>query len=214
MAQNKLDKEFRDKLNLREINPTPAAWDRLDAMLAVAEEKKSKKSYGWMYVAAACLVVLLVGSMFFKQSAVKQPTDEIEIVEQQVEKSIHDDAIINEPSVAPVETQVAEAVQSTSVSPKKKVRLVSGSPTRAVAAVTHKNEEHHQSTAANADVEKLLASAMMPTHYSTASVKVDPNALLSQVDGEIELSFREKVIKSAGKNFQNVKVALANRNLE
>jgi len=35
---------------------------------------------------------------------------------------------------------------------------------------------------------------------------------LSQVDGELELSFREKVIAKVNKNYQTVKVALANRN--
>jgi hypothetical protein len=32
MEQNKLEKEFRKKLNQREITPTENAWDRLDAV--------------------------------------------------------------------------------------------------------------------------------------------------------------------------------------
>lgn len=43
-------------------------------------------------------------------------------------------------------------------------------------------------------------------------IQVDPSTLLSQVDGELELSFREKVIAKVNKNYQTVKVALANRN--
>ena len=43
-------------------------------------------------------------------------------------------------------------------------------------------------------------------------IQVDPSSLLSQVDGELELSFREKVIAKVNKNYQTVKVALANRN--
>jgi hypothetical protein len=45
-------------------------------------------------------------------------------------------------------------------------------------------------------------------------VHVKQSNLLSQVDGELELSFREKVISKVNKNYQTVKVALANRNLE
>ena len=41
---------------------------------------------------------------------------------------------------------------------------------------------------------------------------VDAGNLLSQVDGELELSFREKVIGKINKNYQTIKVALANRN--
>ena len=46
MEPNKFEKDFREKLNQREIEPSNNAWDRLDAMLSVAEEKKPKKSTG------------------------------------------------------------------------------------------------------------------------------------------------------------------------
>jgi hypothetical protein len=46
------------------------------------------------------------------------------------------------------------------------------------------------------------------------AIKVNAFSLLSEVDGELELSFREKVINRVGKNFQTLKVAVANRNLE
>ncbi|MNG32444.1 hypothetical protein D3C84_1184600 [compost metagenome] len=45
-----------------------------------------------------------------------------------------------------------------------------------------------------------------------SKVRVNANDLLNQVDGELELSFREKVITKVNKNYQTVKVALANRN--
>ena len=43
-------------------------------------------------------------------------------------------------------------------------------------------------------------------------VKINASDLLNQVDGELELSFREKMITKVNKNFQEVKVALTNRN--
>jgi hypothetical protein len=46
------------------------------------------------------------------------------------------------------------------------------------------------------------------------AIKVNASSLLSEVDGELELSFREKVINRVGRNFQTLKVAVANRNLE
>lgn len=47
-----------------------------------------------------------------------------------------------------------------------------------------------------------------------SAVHVNASNLLKQVDGELELSFREKVLNQVSKNYQTVKVALANRNLE
>ncbi|MBC7440778.1 MAG: hypothetical protein H7250_12455 [Flavobacterium sp.] len=70
------------------------------------------------------------------------------------------------------------------------------------------------------NVDELLAAVEQPTSpqksekifSQKANVNVNASTLLSQVDGEIELTFREKVIKSVNKNFKTVKVALANRN--
>ena len=43
-------------------------------------------------------------------------------------------------------------------------------------------------------------------------IKVNASNLLSEVDGELELSFREKVINKINKNYKTVKVALDTRN--
>ncbi len=66
-------------------------------------------------------------------------------------------------------------------------------------------------------VDQLLETAEKSvvaenTVKSKSKVKVNANDLLNQVDGELELSFREKVITKVNKNYQTVKVALANRN--
>jgi len=47
-----------------------------------------------------------------------------------------------------------------------------------------------------------------------ATIKVDAKSLLSQVDGEVEYTFREKVFTKINKNYQEIKVALVNRNKE
>ena len=55
MALNKLEKEFKSQLDQREIKPSAAAWDRLDAMLTVGEEKTVKPIYNWIYIAASII---------------------------------------------------------------------------------------------------------------------------------------------------------------
>jgi tellurite resistance protein len=65
------------------------------------------------------------------------------------------------------------------------------------------------------NVDDLLASVEKTSKKeANAKVKVNANSLLSQVDGELEQTFRQKVINRIGKNYQEVKVALANRNQE
>ena len=68
MEPNNFEKDFREKLNQRKIEPSDKAWDRLDAMLSVAEEKKQPKNKKrWMYIAASIVGFLLVGTFFFNQ---------------------------------------------------------------------------------------------------------------------------------------------------
>jgi len=65
--------------------------------------------------------------------------------------------------------------------------------------------------------ESLLASLDKSAKESASkksSLKVDAKSLLSQVDGEVEYTFREKMLQKINKNYQEVKVALANRNNE
>jgi len=63
---NKLERQFKQKLKQRTIQPTEMAWDRLDAMLTVAEQKK-KPNRTWMYMAASFLALLLAGTIFLNQ---------------------------------------------------------------------------------------------------------------------------------------------------
>ena len=65
MEPNKIDNQIREKLNAREIQPSAQAWDRLDAMLAVSEEKKPKKGYGWFFVAASTILIFGLGFFLF-----------------------------------------------------------------------------------------------------------------------------------------------------
>ena len=68
------------------------------------------------------------------------------------------------------------------------------------------------------DVDALLASAenlgKAQTKAKANKINVDANTLLSQADGEVEMTFREKAINRLTKNYKEVKVALANRNNE
>jgi hypothetical protein len=69
----------------------------------------------------------------------------------------------------------------------------------------------------NENVDQLLESAEKSVVAENApkaksKIKINASDLLNQVDGELELSFRERVITKVNKNYQTVKVALANRN--
>ena len=75
MEPNKLEKQFKEQLNSREIQPTEMAWSKLDAMLVAADsgnselaKQKPKTKFPWMYVAASFVGFLLLGTVYFNQN--------------------------------------------------------------------------------------------------------------------------------------------------
>lgn len=238
MEPNNIEKQFREKLNQREIKPSENSWDRLDAMLTVAE--KPKRNYRWMYFAASFLGFILIATVFLSQTeeVIDVPNQKIVIEQNRIENS---ENTLEEVLDTPTENAV-QVVSSTETIVEKKVRkrpqpksrprinekpssqsaLASNDPVISSPIITREqssNWRSNQKTNVTIDVNALLASVdsdqpMSSIASKTIPVKINSNDLLSQVDNELELSFREKVIQSVNKKYKEVKVAVTNRNLE
>ena len=249
MEPNKLENDFKNKLNQRSMQPTEMAWDRLDAMLTVAEAKKTKSTFGWLYIAASFLGFTLIATIFFSQSTALidlQPNNIV--VKDQVKNDTLPKIILpinQQPALLPVEknkTVTASASNKTPKNQNAKVDLLpingnqniqnqieqvaifptktSNQPDNFISnpkpatslkeALSNPKSIHVNADALLASVEIALKAA--PLFDNQTNIKVNPSSILSQVDGELELSFREKVIQSVNKNYRTVKVALSNRN--
>lgn len=238
MEPNNFEKDFREKLNERKIEPSDKAWDRLDAMLSVTEEKKQpKKKNKWLYIAASLVGFLLVGTFFFNQKEGKAETPKNTIVIKEVQKKDS----VKKPTLNTIDlvkTEVATSenpiVQNSNekeekISNQKSNKIIKNESNQiAESSVIIKNNQEKQSinnqtsvveTSKNETVDQLLDSAekTIIAENSTkpkSRVKINANDLLNQVDGELELSFREKLISKINRNYQTVKVAVANRNVK
>ena len=232
MERNKMETDFREKLNQREIMPSRHAWDRLDAMLTVAEDKKPKSNYTWLFIAAGFIGLILVATLFFKTS---NPQDAIQnevVIENNKLEETPKETEINQPvkpKVAP-ETQLALETENPikvkeRISNKKQIapqvnasqnqvaeHKLSSNPKLEIPTDVLKNAVAVQ----DAQIDKLLENVdtYNKNDYNKKVISVDANALLSQVDGELELSFRERALQIVNKNYKSVKVALATRNQE
>jgi hypothetical protein len=252
MEPNNIENQIREKLHSREIQPSAQAWDRLDAMLTVAEEKKTKRSFGWLYIAASILVFVTLGMFFFAPKTTK-----IEPQNNVVETKVKKDSLVKEPnSIFETSNNSQENVvvssnqkqsttshksstnsQEVSISNQKSTianqepinqnQIIKDKPIefqnssdvalKDLPKIETRNEIVVQRYDNTKSDEALLASLDKVAKQSTnqkSVVKIDAKNLLYQVDGELELSFREKVIKKVSKNYKEVKVALANRNNE
>lgn len=105
MEPNKLETQFKEQLNSREIKPSEMAWSKLDAMLSVADssnseqaKEKSKQKFPWLFMAASFVGFLLVGTVYFKSSeTVKINKDTPVVLEQKTDRNnLNEPEIINE----------------------------------------------------------------------------------------------------------------------
>jgi hypothetical protein len=234
MGQNKMEKDFRNKLNLREIEPRANAWDRLDAMLTVAEEKKPKRNYGWMYIAAGILGFLFVGTIFFTQTDEMIDVRRNNVVLENNENPSKNDSA-NKTEISPkTASETIAAVTETKIKSNhhnqsqmsNSIKTVQGlNQNPGLIANSNPTPENHQSNGSiinqkseqqvtHAKVDELLAAVIPTPNAAVKSVKVNAKSLLSQVDGEINLTFREKIIRKVGKNYQEVADAVSNRNAQ
>lgn len=226
MAQHNLDNQIKSKLNTREIQPSSQAWDRLDAMLTVSENKKSKKGYGWFFAAAAVVLFFGLGFFIFNQNEAPKINNSIPVVTS-VEEVI--DSIetkkINQISVEkeqPILVQNENNFSTTQTNKKsegseellKKEHNLEGNNTP--------NSQLPTPSFQHPSPEKLLVEVLVnqkeissnKKNSVTSKIKIDAASLLSTVEKELDENHKETTLEKLTKKFQDAKSALANRNYE
>jgi hypothetical protein len=222
MEPNRLDNEFKAKLDQRTIQPSSMAWDRLDAMLSVGEEKKKKPKRTWLYIAASFLGFLLAVTLFFKQQEAPKGiinsnnqvvNNEVPEVTQDAQPA-GDSKTVTSPS--PVSTKTGSRVAS---AVPARAQVISPDPISPVVAPAGINDavaatdENKQQVVQGPEADNLMAASFTESPLKKkTSIKVDPNSLLSSVEGELDTSFKNKALQGAIKNFNTVRSSLANRN--
>ena len=226
MEPNKLENQIREKLNAREIKPSVQSWDRLDAMLSVEENKKPKRNFKWLFAAASIIGFVFAGLFFFQQ---EKPTQEIEAHQTVVESKEKEKTIqepLNQKGVAVEKEEINKtAIASAEKNEGKGVKEATNTVPKVLPSV--KSETINEEAIAEVIPQKpeeiilqpaVLASAdpVKPEEQSQdkPKIKVNASALLSQVDGEIELTFRQRAIKRFSKNVKSARETVAARNRE
>ena len=240
MEPNNFEKDFREKLNQREIEPSNKAWDRLDAMLSVTEEKKPKKSKKWLYVAASIAGFLLVGTIYFNSSeTVEIKKDTPIVLEQKLDKdtldvvgiNANDARHANNDNQKPI-IKNATAIVGIQNQNKNSKQLESkvGLPIKndlkedkATANPFENKNYESENKGKYISAEKLLAeiNGEVDTKATDEIIKknrkavsVNPNDLLLNAETELNQSYRESALDKFNKNLKAVKSAIANRNYE
>jgi hypothetical protein len=232
MKKSAIENQFKEKLSSREIMPSSVSWDRLDAMLTIVETPK--RNFKWMYVAASLLGFLLIGSIYFNQNQDEVVFKKNDIVVTD-SKTVPEVKSISKPlmSSKKIKSKSSISVPSEVVKklPKENENIVFENANnqleqkvtnqeQQISIINQKTEQKNVLRKSKyVNVDELLASVdsfskNVNTEVLQSNVKVDSKELLSQVDGELELSFREKALKVVNKKIKTATVALSNRNSE
>lgn len=235
MEPNNIENQIREKLNSREIQPSAQAWDRLDAMLTVAEEKKTKRSFfsfKFIGIAASVLVFVTLGLFYFNQKNITIENQNT-VVETEIKKQNTEETIPVTENPILVKGQNNEVAVSdekmTTHNPKLETRnsqptsnevsIITQNQEEAIVnqeIVSPKQEVKTTKKTSMVDVDELLASVekdrKKETKVSKSNINIDAKSLLSEVDTELDMTFRQRVLNTVNKNYKSVKEAVANRN--
>ena len=236
MEPNKLENEIREKLGKREIQPSAQAWDRLDAMLSVQESKVDKKSFPWIRIAAGVVLFLGVSYFFFNSNKEEiKGTDIKEIIVESSKKTsdakvekLNEDLVESSNSIAEENNSsiAYNEIRSKDEKVSQKTDKIKKNTSDNILSTTEKenmlshlnvnNEEKAVEEKIEQNIVQLSKQAVaeVKTSIENPKLKIDPNSLLDQVDGEIQLTFRQKVMKTVTKGYKEAKEAVASRNQE
>lgn len=232
MEQNNLENEIREQLRKREIQPSLPAWDRLDAMLSYQETKLKKKSFPWMKIAAGMILFLGVSYFFLTSNEKKVQKQDAIVVEAEQESKVYEqelktntiNANSSNKSVKEEGLQTLVYTDSKVIKKHDAIEKVSGVNNKTATVVEAREVEKQLATVDVAKEESVEVTKVEVQHNNVLvtdvkiaqkpKLKVDPNTLLKQVDGEIQLTFRQKVMKTISKGYKEAKEVVASRNQE
>lgn len=234
MEPNNFEKNIQEQFNKRTVEPSAQAWDRLDAMLTVSEEKKPKKGFFWLRIAASFIVFLGIGFFLIENKEGIKTKQEI-VFEQKLEQ---DDAKSDSNSFNPKEENSKTSALATNNgyygNQKNEVKineeLVSDKPQQIKNLTNYltddssfKNSQiNNEITTVNkrkynyitpesllAEVEGNKKTIHAKNSYKS-TLSVDANDLLSSAESELNQSFKDKAFAK----FKEVQAVYNNRNLE
>lgn len=247
MAPNKLEDHIKDKLEKREIEPSHASWQRLDARLD--NDMQSVKFHRFKRIAIAVVVVMALGYGATYWFQFNETRTEGQMVEQPVEiqqetkkpiyESPSEDLFIIKKESSKPESKLVEDVSGTAKaethiiqpdsSPTKKNQLTQNETKEyqpensllfeeqklkeVVAQVTAIQNENGVVT--EAEVDSLLKEAQRAIFLNKLKTQnnysISATDLLTEVEDELNPSFKEKVYDFLKSGLITIKTAVADR---
>jgi hypothetical protein len=231
MGQNSFENQIKEKLENRSITPSNEVWNRLNEMLPVPEEPK--RNFKWMMLVASCIGFISIAIFFQRQPdelfdadkpkiAIENkmaPGTEITInssnglgvildkknseketdkVESKLKQKNNHEVLLLEQNV--VENNLKSNLDAGILNENQKPIVI--------------NQETQNSSELGTNESNSLKETSQKNDLDAKSnqIRVNANSLLSQVENELNLTFRQKVVMKIAKNYKATKEVLVARN--
>ena len=214
MEKYNFEKSFRNQLNSREIQPSNGAWDKLEANLN--RSNKSKKPVYWIAIAASFIGFISIATFYFSPTTEKMVINKNELVNQEKHKT----APINKSELIANKTIPKGKIKigiNNSAEIDKDILIVKTNIENSFVEKQPIQIEQNQTILSNVENKTQMVNIVTPSEkieISNPTITVNPKNLLSQVEDELKLTFRQKVLKTIVKNYKATKEILVVRNQE
>jgi hypothetical protein len=236
MEQDNFNKNIQEKFNFRTIEPTETAWNKLDAMLTLAEEKKQPKIFFWLSIAATFILFTGVEYVFFQQNEktkLMPSTEEIVTSKTNSESETHkqntkessvsfENELANNATISTNSETKKSTIIHTAQKENTKLDVYETALLKQQEVVTFDEIKKESTKQESKEVgynytspETLLAEVQGQKKQSNissfkSSLRVNPNELLQAVESELDKTFKEKTITK----LKQAKSVFVNRNYD
>lgn len=208
MEWRKIEQEWKKKVDDRTITPSATAWDKLAQQLDGQEKKNKKLAYRkWMAI-AACLLVGGLGAIVMMQL---ESSNTIESIPTHRPMEVKQVVMEEQPTLELEEIEAEQVVPKRSVSIKQPVVVeqhVLVQQLNSVAIDLKIPEESKKE-----EVEALLKEELR-VQKAPKKVMVNSNNLLKQVEGEIEIEYRDTKLMKMRESAKKFVVDISNSKYE
>lgn len=237
MAPSNWDNHIKENLEKRQLQPSPGAWSKLQSRLESEEKKTSNKTFWWLGLAASIVGIVFISTLFFnkneqpKNNVVEMPKPVIE-----TENNTKQPEVISEQGIEIVDQTKEQPKQNQQI-PSAKIQdqkqLVETAnielekPKQDIIK-TFEDEKLKEVVAQIQDLKnandvvtedeidallKEAEKAIFKEKIKQANTQtVDADALLQDVEADLQQSFRDRVFEALKSSYETVKTAVADRN--
>lgn len=231
MGQNSFENQIKEKLENRSITPSNEVWFRLNEMLPASE--KPKQNYGWMFLAASCIGFICVFMYFNNQTKEFVVTDKTKILIENKMAPGTEITINSSNGLGVILDKKNSQKETDKVESKLKIKnnhevllleqnvVENNLKSNLDHGILDENQKPiviNQKTQNSSELGTIELNSLKETSQKndldakSDQIRVSANSLLSQVEDELNLTFRQKVVMKIAKNYKATKEVLVARN--